>query len=261
MYPLVHALGASLLIACASAQTPPGTSPATNNPLTVNYGSTEVTPGIQLERMETSTIPTFAYQPSSPSQTYTLLMVDLSIPSTRVDPSALSPEQLPLAPGVSANRTTRLHFWQAGLTFSANGTLVNTTEPVAYYNGPMPPAGDIPHDYVFYLFVQEEGFAPPADDSPFNVENVNEESSNRSSFDVRKFAEGEGVGELVAANYIVVQNPGASATMSSGMAGPTATGGAVMPPSPSPFTGSAGKLGARSVLGLTVLGSVMALWG
>ena len=55
MYPLVHALGASLLVACVSAQTPPGTSPATNNPLTVNYGSTEVTPGIQLERMGQST--------------------------------------------------------------------------------------------------------------------------------------------------------------------------------------------------------------
>ena len=109
--------------------------------------------------------------------------------------------------------------------------------------------------------MQEEGFAPPADDSPFNVDNVNEESSNRSSFDVKRFAEGEGVGDLVAANYIVVQNPGASATMSSGMAGPTATGGAVMPPSPSPFTGSAGKLGGQSVLGLTVLGSVMVLWG
>lgn len=188
-------------------------------------------------------------------------MIDLSIPSSRVDPSALSPEQLPLAPGVSANRTTRLHFWQAGLTFSANGTLVNTTEPVAYYNGPMPPAGDIPHDYVFYLFVQEEGFAPPAEESPFNVDNVNEESSNRSSFDVRRFAEGEGVGELVAANYIVVQNPGAGGSMSSGMAGPTATGGAAAPPSPSPFTGSAGQLGRQSVLGLTVLGSVMAFWG
>ena len=109
--------------------------------------------------------------------------------------------------------------------------------------------------------MQEEGFTAPAEDSPFNVENVNEESSNRSSFDVRRFAEGEGVGDLVAANYIVVQNPGASASMSSGMAGPTATGGVVIPPSPSPFTGSAGKLGDRSVLGLTVLGSVMVLWG
>ncbi|KAL8759120.1 MAG: hypothetical protein Q9199_001002 [Rusavskia elegans] len=217
-----------------------------------------------LERMETSKIPTFNYRPSSPEQTYTLLLIDLSIPSSRTDPSKLAPEQLPLAPGISANRTTRLHFWQAGLTFSTNGTLVNTTEPVVFYNGPMPPAGDIPHDYVFYLFQQEAGFAPPAENSPFNVNNVNKGSPNRSSFNVQRFAEGEGVGELVAANYIVVQNPGSSgsggSSMSNGTAGPTATGGAA-PPSPSPFTGSAGKLGAQSVLGSILLGSVVALLG
>lgn len=129
----------------------------------------------------------------------------------------------------------------------------------------MPPAGDIPHDYVFYLFQQEAGFAPPAENSPFNVNNVNKGSSNRSSFNVQRFAEGEGVGELVAANYIVVQNPGSSgsggsSSMSNGTAGPTATGGAA-PPSPSPFTGSAGKLGVQSVLGSMLLGSVVALLG
>ncbi|KAL8847093.1 MAG: hypothetical protein Q9221_007842 [Calogaya cf. arnoldii] len=185
-------------------------------------------------------------------------MVDLSIPGSRVDPSKLAPEQLPVAPGISANRTTRLHFWQAGLTFSTNGTLVNTTEPVARYNSPMPPAGDIPHDYVFYLFQQEAGFAAPAEDSPFNVNNVNAESINRSSFNVQRFAEGEGVGDLVAANYIVVQNPGSGGSMSNGTAGPTATGG-VSPPSPAPFTGSAAKLGGHRVLGSIVLGSVLAL--
>ncbi|KAL8648297.1 MAG: hypothetical protein Q9210_005072 [Variospora velana] len=276
MYSIIRVLGASLLIVCASAQTPPGTTPATNNPLAVTYGSTEVTPGIRLERTQTSTIPIFNYlaSSSSPSQTYTLLMIDLSIPSTRVDPSALdSSAQLPLALGITPNRTTRLHFWQAGLTFSSdNGTLINTTEPVAFYNGPMPPAGDIPHDYVFYLFQQEAAFAPPPEDSPFNVNNVNAESSNRASFSVQRFAEGEGVGDLVAANYIRVQNPGSGGSASNGTAGPSATsatttsatGGVVAAPSPSPFTGSAGKLGAvrEEVLGpIVLLGSVMMLFG
>ncbi|KAL8995147.1 MAG: hypothetical protein Q9169_005056 [Polycauliona sp. 2 TL-2023] len=263
MYPIIHLLGASLLIACASSQTPPGTTPATNDQLAVQYGSTEVTPGIELERMETSTIPTFNYQPPSADQLYTLLMIDLSIPSSRVDPAELAPEQLPLAPGVSANRTTRLHFWQAGLSFSTNGTLVNTTEPVAYYNGPMPPAGDIPHDYVFYLFVQEAGFAPPAEDSPFNVENVNEDGINRSSFNVQRLAEAEGVGELVAANYIMVQNPGPAGSTGGGMgngtmAGPSPTGGAAAPAEPSPFTGETGKDGMNKLLASIVLGSAVA---
>ncbi|KAI4149880.1 MAG: hypothetical protein LQ341_001217 [Variospora aurantia] len=224
---------------------------------------------------ETSTIPIFNYLPSSssPSQIYTLLMIDLSIPSTRVDPSALDPSaQLPLALGITPDRTTRLHFWQAGLTFSSdNGTLTNTTEPVAFYNGPMPPAGDIPHDYVFYLFQQEAGFAPPPEDSPFNVNNVNAESSNRASFSMQRFAEGEGVGDLVAANFIRVQNPGSGGSASNGTAGPSgtsamtpsATGGVVAAPSPSPFTGSAGKLRTvREVLGpIVLLGSMIMLFG
>ncbi|KAI4175166.1 MAG: hypothetical protein LQ348_006237 [Seirophora lacunosa] len=208
--------------------------------------------------VQTSMIPTFNYRASSPEQTYTLLMIDLSIPASRVDPSQLAPAQLPIAAGLGANRTTRLHFWQAGLTFSANGTLVNTTEPVAYYNGPMPPAGDIAHDYVFYLFQQEAAFAPPPPDSPFNVNNVNAAGINRNSFSVQRFAEGEGVGDLVAANYIQVQNPAAG---SNGTAGPTATSstpsatGGIATLSPSPFTGSAEKLEVRGVLGSIVLGS------
>ena len=191
-------------------------------------------------------------------------MIDLSIPSSRVNLSELDPAQLPLAPGLGANRTTRLHFWQAGLTFANNGTLINTTDPVARYNGPMPPARDIPHDYVFYLFQQNAGFAPPPEDSPFNVNNVNAESINRMSFDVQRFADGEGVGELVAANYFQVQNP-APGTDGNGTAGPSATSsttsatGAVVAPSSSPFTGCAEKLGVRGVLGAMVLGLILGL--
>ncbi|KAL9009866.1 MAG: hypothetical protein Q9173_005140 [Seirophora scorigena] len=264
MYSITRTLEAALLIACASSQTttPPGSTPATNNLLSVNYGFTAITPGTRLERTQTSTIPTFNYRASSPEQTYTLLMIDLSIPASRVDPSQLAPAQLPIAAGLGANRTTRLHFWQAGLTFSANGTLVNTTEPVAFYNGPMPPAGDIAHDYVFYLFQQEAAFAPPPPDSPFNVNNVNAAGINRNSFSVQRFADGEGVGDLVAANYIQVQNPAAG---SNGTAGPTATSsmpsatGGTATLSPSPFTGSAEKLVVRWVLGSIVLGSVVLL--
>ncbi|KAI4222696.1 MAG: hypothetical protein L6R36_005955 [Xanthoria steineri] len=252
MYSIRRALGASLLIACASSQTPPGSTPATNNQISVQYGSTPVTPGIMLEKTQTSTIPTFNYIPSSPDQIYTLLLIDLSIPASNADPSKLAPEQLPLAPGIAPNRTTRLHFWQAGLTFAPNGTLLNTTQPVASYKGPMPPAGDTPHDYVFYLFQQEAGFAPPAANSPFNANNVDKSPINRSSFNVQRFAEGEGVGDLVAANYIMVQTPasggsgGGGMSMSNSTAGPsaTATTGGMAPASPSPFTGSAGKLGA-----------------
>ena len=129
----------------------------------------------------------------------------------------------------------------------------------------MPPAGDIPHDYVFYLFQQQPDFAPPAANSPFNANNVDKSPINRSSFNVQRFAEGPGVGDLVAANYIMVQTPASAASgggsMSNGTAGPsaTATTGGAAPASPSPFTGSAGKFGApKKTWGsvLLVLGSM-----
>ena len=41
-------LAGSIFIVHALAQTPPGTSPVTNNKLTVKYASNEVTPGIKL---------------------------------------------------------------------------------------------------------------------------------------------------------------------------------------------------------------------
>ena len=215
---------------------------------------------------DVSSIPAFGYQPSSPEQTYTLLLVDLSIPSARVDASKLNPAQLPVAPGLGTNRTTRLHFWQAGLRFGSNGALVNTTEPVAFYQGPSPPPGDIAHAYVFYLFQQEGGFAPPPEDSPFSASNVNANPSNRQSFSVQRFATEEGVGDLVAANYIQVQNSGASssssgATRSGGASATPTTGsptGTISSPSVSPFIGAATRVEHDGKLASVGLGALVA---
>lgn len=63
MYSIRRALGASLLIACVSSQTPPGSTPATNNQISVQYGSTPVTPGIMLEKTRLS-------NPSSSSSSF-----------------------------------------------------------------------------------------------------------------------------------------------------------------------------------------------
>ncbi|KAL9101481.1 MAG: hypothetical protein Q9163_003252 [Psora crenata] len=231
--PLVAAVSTIFLASQVLTQTPPGSSPSTTNNLIVSYGRTHVTPGIMLSRNATSTVPSFSFNPSPPNQIYNLLLVDLSINVATLDTSTLNPTyQLPLAPGIAPNRTTRLHYWQAGLTFSTNGTLVNTTSPVAFYQGPTPPPGDIPHTYVFYLFAQEAGFMAPATDSPFSVGNVNT-GMNRLSFNVQNFVSEPGVGPLVAANYFMVQN-----TTGSGSA--TATGGATSPTGVA-FMGEAGK--------------------
>lgn len=166
-------------------------------------------------------------------------MVDLSISTKMLDQTALNQQyQIPLAPGIETSRTTRLHYWQAGLTFASNGTLNNDSAPVAFYQGPAPPPADIAHTYVFYLFPQQSGFmAPPADD-PFNVANVNM-GMNRLSFNVQRLANETGVGALAAANYIMVQNTtgGASATAS----GSSSATGSTMMPTASPFTGDAAR--------------------
>jgi hypothetical protein len=156
--------------------------------------------------------PSFSYVPASTSQTYIILLVDLSINAASVNQSALDPQtQLPLAPGINANRTTRLHYWQPGLTFSSNGTVVNNTIPIAIYNPPRPPPGDIAHTYTFYLFEQEASFMPPANNSILSAGMVNM-GMNRMSFNVGNLAKEMGVGPLVAANYYRVQNTMASAT-------------------------------------------------
>ena len=199
----------------------------------------------------TSTIPTFSFTPSSSEQVYTLLFVDLSINVANRDFSGLNPTyQLPLAPGIGFNRTTRLHYWQAGITFSANGTLVNTTEPVAFYQGPNPPPGDIPHIYAFYLFEQEEDFTGPAEDSPFRAAVVNQ-GMNRMSFNVQTFAEETGVGDLAAGNYIMYQNTSGTATASASSGSASGTGSA-MTPTGTAFMGDAGKINLGGVGGLVM---------
>ena len=203
-------------------------------------------------------IPTFNHPSSNTDQSYQLLLVDLSINSESVNTSALTPGvQVPLTQGISPGRTTRLHYWQTGIKFTTNGTLVNTTEPIAFYQGPAPPPGDIAHTYAFYLFEESSAFAPPPPGNPFNQANVNK-GMNRMSFSVAHLASETGVGPLVAANFILVQNamqatssaaaPSASATAkpsSTGTSGSGSGSGTSGSGSPSitPFTAGARQIG------------------
>ena len=163
--------------------------------------------------------------------------------------SALVPGiQTPLAPGIASNRTTYLHYWQTGVTFAANGTLNRNTSPIASYKAPGPPAGDIAHAYVFYLFETGASFAPPPPGNPFSQALV-DQGTNRVSFNVGKLAQETGVGPLVGATYFLAQNTTGSAT---GSAKPSASGtGSVSTSTAKPFTGS----GNRQDLGL--IGAVM----
>ncbi|KAI9699944.1 MAG: hypothetical protein M1836_002478 [Candelina mexicana] len=229
------------LIAQATAQTPPGTSPSTNNNLNVSFDGTRVTPGIRLARESTLITPTFNFVPTSSNQSFIIFLIDLSLSTTTLNISSLNAStQLPLAPGIAANRTAILHFEQQGVRFAANGSLINSTIPVAYYLPPNPPAGDIAHTYVFYLFEQQAIFRPT------NV-TLSSTVASRVSFNIANFSRTAGVGPLLAANYFTVQNnatanatgtAGATASRTSGVA--TGTGGAIA--SVTPFRGAAGTL-------------------
>ncbi|KAJ9632243.1 hypothetical protein H2203_000647 [Taxawa tesnikishii (nom. ined.)] len=217
------AVSTAALAAGVFAQTPEGSSPVVSTNLGVRYGSTVVTPGIQLPQQQTLTAPTVSGH-NGTAGSYTLLLVDLSIPVSILNLTAAAIASL--SPGLGANRTTRLHWWQANLTPSANGSLVSTSSALAPYGGPMPPAGDVAHTYTFYLA----------------------RAAARMNFSVA--AAVQALGQPVAANYIRVQNLG-NATASSA-AGGNATTAATATPSVAPFTGAAAAAAAGAGKGVQV---------
>lgn len=125
-------------------------------------------------------------------------MVDLLIPYSRL-PEGTDTEYL--VPGLYPNRTTRLHWWGGNYTHSNTTKLfTNSSDAIAAYGGPAPPAGDIPHDYVEYLFLQPEGYVPPAQ---VGGELYPSSGTNRFNFSVTELA--AEVGRPLAANWFQSQ--------------------------------------------------------
>ena len=150
------------------------------------------------------------------------------------------------------NRVTLLHWFVPGVTV-ANGNIEVPENVGATYLQPSPPAGDIPHRYLFLLYKEPNGFAVPA---RFAI-NPPANTSARIGFDVQSFASAANLGEPLAANFITVQ--GVSANVASGNVGAAAS------PSPSPtpltlFTGAATSLAVPSSLAVLGLLSLSALF-
>ena len=80
--------------------------------------------------------------------------------------------------------------------------LQNFSAPIAEYQGPMPPLGDEPHNYVLYLFEQPEGWKP--DLSKVAAYANASDSFARMNFSVAALE--AQVGKPVAANYFLVEN-------------------------------------------------------
>ncbi len=250
------ALSLAALAAPTLGQTPQGVQPSTSNLLPVKYGSTVVTPGIMLpetreylpsprcsllcsahKSLVTRSYPTISYPSATPNTTYMVLLVDFSIPGRLINSTFPGAK----APGIGPNRYTRLHYWQTDVQFSSNGAFANKSAPIAAYQGPAPPQGDVPHIYTFFLFPQTSAFMPPAPETQFSSGTV-DQGMNRFNFDILALSKQAGVGPLVAGNYIMVQNSTASATgtSASGTGAPTASATAK-------FTGAASKIDGSSM--------------
>ncbi|KAK4565792.1 hypothetical protein LTR86_003641 [Recurvomyces mirabilis] len=247
----------------ASAQTPPGSSPSTNQNLAVSYNGTQVTPNVLLPQPLVATQPSVTYS-SALNGTYMLALLDLSISPSSYNASG------PKAPGLEPCRTTRLHWLQGNVTRASNGSLVAGSAPIAMYGqlasfcmpshyssafpdlftaGPMPPLNDIPHTYTFYLLRQPANFTLPAWDAGRDLFNAS--ASARMNFSIQAIA--NQVGAPVAANYMRIQNAknNATGTASNGTCPSNSTTAGAG--TPAPYTGGAAAMGANAALVLVAV--------
>lgn len=186
----------ALLAASTMAQSPPNYSPGSSCTLGVNFGNTYLTANESLPQALVDSVNPSAFSPGVYLKEYLLLLVDLVIPDEFVPGTNL-------VPGLGANRTTRLHWFQGGVTHNLlNGSFTYNTSAYAPYAGPQPPQGDIPHDYVFYLFNQPSGFVPP----PAALVAEWQDGGSSARFNYSLSALAAQVGNPIAANYMQVQS-------------------------------------------------------
>jgi len=128
---------------------------------------------------------------------YTFALVDLLIPYYVVDTT----DPTSLVPGLLPNRTNRLHWWMDYVTQGDDGVFTGDCT-LADYQGPQPPAGDIPHDYVLFLFNRPDDFQPIANALEY-YDGATYNGDNRMNFSVTTLA--AQVGNPIAARYFRVQ--------------------------------------------------------
>ncbi|KAF2658248.1 PEBP-like protein [Lophiostoma macrostomum CBS 122681] len=186
------ALTSSLLLAGAvlAQQTPAGFTPAVDKPLDVYYGTTYISPGLLVKKSAVAKAPTIGLTNTTLTGKYLLAMIDVDASGT--------------GPGLNG-RTTVLHALLTDYTSSGttqNGSSILTTKatgPSSYF-GPAPPAETPkhPHNYIFLLHAQPDGFAVPASQKQV--------VSSRMGIDWNKFASEAKLEKPVAATYLQVQS-------------------------------------------------------
>lgn len=137
----------------------------------------------------------------------------------------------PDAPTPSNNSISQyLHWLQPGLRFSTTrNTTANAFTPYTAtinaaatvpFTRPQPPPTSAAHRYIALLYTQPANFSVPADFANFSA-------SNRTKFNITRFASEAKLGNAVAANYFLVSNmTGNATTTKPGVA--QSTGGAAV---------------------------------
>jgi hypothetical protein len=220
--------------------------------LTLNYaGVGDVTPGQLLTKEQSATTPVVTVTPVNSTVQlngkYTIAMVDADIV------------------GSDLSKGENRHWLINGVDIGTDGKVTNASATsITAYAGPGPAAGSGPHRYVVIIYAQPESFkAPPDLSQPIGV----------TLFDVNAYAKDSGLGPIIAANYITVEDgtatasiPATSSVVSSTLvpAQPTATGtgtGTGTGTKSGTATGAAGPTktnGAVSFASFSPLGVVLA---
>ncbi|KAF2021326.1 PEBP-like protein [Aaosphaeria arxii CBS 175.79] len=240
------------LAGIARAQTPQGFTPSVNTKLDVFFNSTSVaTPGQRLKKATTASQPQLALPATanvSSSDSYIFVMIDLDVPP---------------AEGQTTRRTilhamiTDFKATSQAVGSSGSRLLASQEKGPAAYIGPSPPATDsTPHRYVELLFQQ------PAQELSVSEADF-EDIQSRIGFEIEQFAQQNGLGEPLAANFFTVSGqPGGGASGTAGSFGTaTGSGGIVRNTlAPEEFEGRAGRvdfsLGFAGLVGGLVLAVV-----
>ncbi|KAJ9096482.1 hypothetical protein QFC20_006425 [Naganishia adeliensis] len=166
--------------------------------LNVSFGGDNVLPGTPLAATAVSSMPTLTVVSGSnfseeATSMFTVAMVDADIVGT----------------DESGNQTRHWLANNVMLTDDEDDVhgLNYTTAPITNYAGPGPAEGSGAHRYVLLLIEQPSTFTAPAD--------LSEPNTPLGTFNFQNYLTSTGLGPIVAANYITVENGVATVSVAS----------------------------------------------
>jgi phosphatidylethanolamine-binding protein (PEBP) family uncharacterized protein len=202
--------------------------------LALNFaGVGAIMPGQLLTKEQVGPTPAVTVTPAnssvSLSGTYTLAMVDADVVGSKLPQGQ-----------------TR-HWLVNGVTVSGSSVTTSSGTAITTYAGPAPAVGSGPHRYVVALYDQPSTFNAP---SAFSQPNI-----GVSVFDFNGYVKDSGLGPLVAATYITVEQGVATVSPSPTSAVVTST---LIPSSSSSPSGSSGTPSATAPAGSSGVAEIAA---